>query len=109
MAHSSAGFLTSTETDHLIIHKQRTVEQHDVGPRNAFAYGAGYCRGSRDNYYSRTFAAQFDSDIRRTFSFDFGDFAFEIKRQLARHHKQRCFDATRQCKALPGIDGPARH
>ena len=89
VAHAAAGLGAGAGRDHLVVAKQRAVEEHHVGARHALAHRRRHRGGARDDRRcARSPAADLDADIGRGLARGVRILAFEIERHLAGHREQ---------------------
>ena len=86
--HPSAGLGSGVGRDHLVVAKQRAVEEDDVGPLHAFAHGGRNRGRARNIDQPRPACVHLHPDGAGAFAHGLGIFAFQIKRHLAGNGEQ---------------------
>ena len=109
MPHAPPGLHAGAGRDHLVVGKQRAVEQHHIGFAQAPDNGGRELRraGNEDETLSR--AGDLDAHIGFGLGRERGVVAFEIERRLAGHQEQFGLQPAGQREALAGADCAPRH
>src|SRR5947209_11870157 len=92
MPHAAASLGTGSARDHLVVAKERAVEKHDIGALDPLHHRGSHCGGARTIDEARVPVPTLDAAICRRLAPALRILAFEIERQLARHHEHARLD-----------------
>ena len=102
-------FLPLPLRDHLVVAKERAVEEHHVGARDALAHRGGHRGGARDEDDAGAAAPKSRRRHWRRSRWPSPDFALEIERHLAGHRESSACKPAGQRKRFARRNRPPRH